>query len=131
MSTPTECEKIIDKTFDTNCPKVINPLFITNSIQISCNVLDFFKTRNLTMEKLEALKKEIKNIIYPWDDLYNTVRLNFNKRFSVFPAMFVFACSINDISKTLNFAKSHKIPIAIRSGGHCFEDFSLTTGSVG
>ena len=64
--------------------------------------------------------------IYPTSPTYNTERLNYNKRFVVFPQA-IFAPTTNaEVVYVLTQLKQYNLPFAVRSGGHCFEPGSLS-----
>ncbi len=68
--------------------------------------------------------------IYPTSPTYNTERLNYNKRFVVFPQA-IFAPTTNDeVVYVLTQLKQYNLPFAVRSGGHCFEPGSLSPDYV-
>jgi FAD/FMN-containing dehydrogenase len=55
----------------------------------------------------------------------------FNARFAdVVPQAVVRCATPGDVAETLSFARRHEVPVAVRSGGHCFAGRSSTLGVV-
>jgi len=68
--------------------------------------------------------------IYPTSPTYNTERLNYNKRFVVFPQA-IFVPTTNDqVIYVLTQLKQYNLPFSVRAGGHCFEPGSLSPDYV-
>lgn len=99
-------------------------------IDNSCQALDRFAKKGVSREELVRLKERIPSAIYPWDPQYNDLRFNYNKRFVFFPLMIVMARSDMDIINTILFARQHEIHCVMRSGSHCFKNYSLTDGII-
>jgi FAD/FMN-containing dehydrogenase len=71
------------------------------------------------------------DVITPEDDRYVWARKPFMARFdSILPQAVVLCRSAGDVAETVGFARSHGIPVAARSGGHCFAGHSSTEGIV-
>lgn len=91
----------------------------------------------LTAQQVQALMDsipaELKNLpyaIYPTSREYNTDRLNFNKRFSVYPHAIICPRNPKEAADTLTLLKKYKLEFSVRSGGHCYEPGSLSSGYI-
>ena len=67
---------------------------------------------------------------FPWDDIYNTLRLEYNKVINQFPSVIVMAEKVEDIQEAIKWAHEHRMQVSIRSGTHSFEGFSVCDGMV-
>jgi FAD/FMN-containing dehydrogenase len=68
-------------------------------------------------------------VVVPADPLYEWTRKPFIARFDdVLPQLVVRCAAPDDAVEALAFADRHELPIAIRSGGHCFAGYSSTSG---
>ncbi len=65
-------------------------------------------------------------VVAPGSPLYNEARLNYNSRFEIKPKSIVYCQSEDDVRQAVKWARANKIPVAVRSGGHSYEAFSLT-----
>ena len=68
--------------------------------------------------------------IYPLSKGYDTARFNFNKRFNIFPHAIFTPRDEEEVVYVLSILKKHHLPFSIRSGGHCIEPGSLSSGYV-
>ncbi len=62
-------------------------------------------------------------IITPDDLRYNQARQIWNRAIQKFPAAIVYCENTDDVCASIAFARSHHIPIRIRSGGHNYEGY--------
>jgi FAD/FMN-containing dehydrogenase len=69
-------------------------------------------------------------VVLPTDDEYGTARLLFHRRFDQFPLMVVRVADESDVSRTIDFARTNGIRLAIRSGGHSYIGASGGSGIV-
>lgn len=58
------------------------------------------------------------HLITPQEPNYETARLVFNRAFDRRPAVIVRCAGSSDVSRTLDFAQTHNLPLAVRGGGH-------------
>ena len=131
--TRAECIKNkcpIAKIAECDCDPTSDRLLVHRETEIICDTLTYYRGQGVSIADLEAFAGSVSEVIFPWDPVYNSVRLNFNKRFNYFPVAIVFAKRNRDIMRTLGFAQRHGIPLAIRGGSHCSEFFSLTSGII-
>jgi len=61
----------------------------------------------------------------PGDAAYDEARLDFNARFSRYPAAIVVCSSTEDVQNAIRWAGYHAIPLRARSGGHSYEAYSV------
>jgi FAD/FMN-containing dehydrogenase len=71
------------------------------------------------------------DLIRPGTPRYPIERLDYNPRFdAIHPRAIVIAASAGDVSKTILFARDHRLGFAARSGGHSYGGYSLSDGIV-
>jgi hypothetical protein len=68
--------------------------------------------------------------VFPGDPGYDQARMNYNLRFDVHPRAIVFCRRRRDVSNAIRWARQEELPIAVRSGRHSYEAFSLSKGIV-
>lgn len=68
--------------------------------------------------------------IYPDNKAYDTARSLFNSRLDKRPAAIQLCHSEQEIISAIQTAKKRQLPVSIKSGGHCFEGFSMNDGSL-
>jgi FAD/FMN-containing dehydrogenase len=59
------------------------------------------------------------DLIVPGDPRYQSARLTNNRAFDHYPGLIARCLDADDVAKTLEFARTNALPLAIRSGGHC------------
>lgn len=64
-------------------------------------------------------------IITPNDPNYEEARQEWNRSVQKFPLAIAFCENIEDVSSAIHWARSEKVPIRIRSGGHNYEGYSV------
>lgn len=86
---------------------------------------------NLTTKDLKKFSQSLTGrVIYPFDQGYDILRQNSNKRFNIFPLAIVLAETVNDVAQAVRWCRKHDIQISTRGGGHSYEGFSLSQGVV-
>ena len=70
------------------------------------------------------------SVILPVDTQYATARVGFNRRFDPYPVMVVRSVGTADVARTIEFARTNGIKLAIRSGGHSYIGASGGSGIV-
>lgn len=89
------------------------------------------KTKHLDSKVLEAFKNQLRGeLITPDNDRYNMFRRVHNGMIDKKPALIVRCQNIADILYSLEFGKTHNIPIAIRSGGHNAGGLGVADNSI-
>lgn len=74
---------------------------------------------------VKALEPAITFAMYKQGDAaYDTLRQGFNKRIDRKPKAIALCKNTEDVSSAIKYAAYHKLPVAIKSGGHCMEGFS-------
>lgn len=58
------------------------------------------------------------------DASYDVLRKGFNKRIDKFPQFIAVCTSTEGVAQAVKYAVANKLPVAIKSGGHCMEGFS-------
>lgn len=100
---------------------------------LSTNILEQFYPDQNAFRLLAEIPKELQNLsygIYPISRGYDTARFNYNKRFNIFPHLILTPRTEKEIAYVLKILKKHRLPFSIRSGGHCIEPGSLSSGYV-
>ena len=69
-------------------------------------------------------------VITPGSPDYESARLVFNRAFDRRPALIVRCSGAPDIRRSLDFAQTHDLLVAVRSGGHDRAGFSVCDGGV-
>ncbi len=69
------------------------------------------------------------SLLLPGDEEFVTCRLPFLSRFEeVLPRAVARCANAADVAAALTFARAHRLPVAVRSGGNSFADLSSTNG---
>ena len=77
------------------------------------------KQTSLDEKTVSAFKSTLNgNLILPGDEPYNQERLVWNGMIDKRPAMIVNCADERDVIKSVNFARSHNLVMAVRGGGH-------------
>lgn len=58
------------------------------------------------------------------DAAYDQLRPGFNKRIEQYPAVIALCHDTQGVAEAVAYARQNRLPVAIKSGGHCFEGFS-------
>jgi hypothetical protein len=69
-------------------------------------------------------------VITPESSDYESARLIFNRAFDLHPAMIVRCANSSDVARTLEFAQTANLPVAVRGGGHSRAGFSMCDDGV-
>ena len=70
------------------------------------------------------------HVITPDRSEYEPARLIFNRAFDRLPAVIVRCAGPSDVARTLDFAQSQKMPLAVRSGGHSRIGYGMCDAGV-
>src|SRR5439155_1255493 len=106
----------------------MDPDQVSNEISFGTQyvkALDTLALHGVTKEKILELQKKYL-IIWPWSSLYCSSKVNQNQVFIQFPLAIVLPKSSREVSKWIEFVNFHKFSVSIRSGGHCYENFSIS-----
>ncbi|MEU9590148.1 FAD-binding oxidoreductase [Streptomyces sp. NPDC048219] len=79
-----------------------------------------------------ALAKSLDGLLLrPGDQPWQTARQLYNTRFDTLrPSAVAYAAHPGDIRTTLSYARAHRIPVAIRNGGHSYAGWSSGNGRL-
>lgn len=69
-------------------------------------------------------------VVLPGSPDYHEARQNYNGRFHKFPAVIVYCAVTEDVVHAILWARKHRVPFRIRSGGHSYEAYSLISGGM-
>ncbi len=61
---------------------------------------------------------------------YETLRKGFNKRINKYPAVIALCNNTNGVAEAVQHAAQNNWPVAIKSGGHCMEGFSVNNNGL-
>jgi hypothetical protein len=61
---------------------------------------------------------------------YETLRKGFNKRINKYPAIIALCANTAGVSEAVKYAAAQNLPVAIKSGGHCMEGFSVNNDGM-
>lgn len=77
----------------------------------------------------EELLQNNENVIYykAGSAEYETLRKGFNKRIDKTPAVIALCRNTNGVAEAVQYAAKNKLPVAVKSGGHCMEGFSCNS----
>jgi FAD/FMN-containing dehydrogenase len=70
------------------------------------------------------------NVITPGSSEYEAVRLVFNRAFDRHPAVIVRCTGASDVARSLDFAQSNNLQVAVRAGGHSRLGYGMCDGGV-
>jgi FAD/FMN-containing dehydrogenase len=69
-------------------------------------------------------------LLRPGDDAYDEARRLWNGMFDRRPAMIARCAGTADVVRAVNFGREHRLPLAVRGGGHSFPGHSVCDGSL-
>jgi FAD/FMN-containing dehydrogenase len=69
-------------------------------------------------------------LLRPGDDVYDEARKLWNGMFDRRPALIARCAGTADIMSAVNFARDHRLPVAVRGGGHSFPGHSVCDGGL-
>jgi FAD/FMN-containing dehydrogenase len=70
------------------------------------------------------------NVITPDSSEYEALRLVFNRAFDRHPAVIVRCTGASDVARSLDFAQSNDLQVAVRAGGHSRLGYGMCDGGV-
>ena len=71
------------------------------------------------------------SLVVPSNPRYGIDRLLYNSKFvNLHPRAIAYCATPDDVARCLNFASSHELPLAARSGGHSYGGYSNSDGLV-
>jgi FAD/FMN-containing dehydrogenase len=69
-------------------------------------------------------------VIVPTDDAFDSARLVWNRAIDVQPLAVVRCAGLEDVVRTIDFARTQEVPVAIRSGGHSQAGHGTCDGGI-
>ena len=73
----------------------------------------------------QILRLANRDLFLPWFLGYDLLRFNINKQFNLFPLIIAFPKCPEEIQYYIKMATKHQMKISVRSGGCCFQPFSI------
>lgn len=89
---------------------------------LPCGIAAAAETHSATAARwnVRPLRARFKGeLIVPGDPRYENARLTNNRAFDHHPALIAQCLDADDVARSLDFARTNALPLAIRSGGHC------------
>lgn len=121
-----------EKCFISKCKQCgpeVNNLYANFRYDIICLTLNRFLEHGLTKKDLLKIQKNLP-LIYAWDNCYDTLRQDVNRRYNVFSLALSMTTTKEDVINTFKFIKENKLKFALRGGSHNFVGYSLSEGIV-
>lgn len=86
----------------------------------------------LTGWSLDQAKVSDEGVVYykKGEARYEELRKGFNKRIDRYPEVIALCTSTIGVSHAVKYAIANKLPVTVKSGGHCMEGFSCTDGGM-
>ncbi len=69
-------------------------------------------------------------LLRPGDDAYDEARRLWNGMFDRRPALIAQCAGVADVVRAVNFGREHRLPLAVRGGGHSFPGHSVCDGGL-
>ena len=90
------------------------------------------KTKPFTRQKplLPKIESYSVDLITNEDSRYNGLRKGFNKSIDKYPAVIALCTNTKDVAEAISYANKNNLEIAIKSGGHNVEGFSVNDGGM-
>ena len=111
------------------CDPNAEPLLAAFRDQPTCRALARLSKLGISYPRALALAKALP-IVWPWDDTYDKLRQNANRRFNVFPLMIVMCQTVTDVLNALELAKELGLHFSLRGGGHSYGGYSLSSDMI-
>ena len=96
---------------------------------IVCETLSRFASVNLPYKKLRTIQNRLP-IVYPWDKDYNCSRQSYNRKFNYYPLGIIYCKTSKHVQRALKFCLRYTLEFSIRSSGHHYLNYSVSTGIV-
>jgi FAD/FMN-containing dehydrogenase len=95
-------------------------------------IILFFSPISYAEDSIDNCPELSGNVIVQDNPDYNQARLvsNYYTSHDKYPEVIVYCQNTQDVQTAIKFARCHKLPIRVRSGGHNHEGFSTGTGVV-
>ncbi len=87
--------------------------------------------RAIKVEALQDFKAHLHGeLIVPGDDTYDSARKVWNGMIDKYPALIARCADVSDVLRSVQFARSQQLVVAVRSGGHSFPGHSTCDGGL-
>lgn len=126
--TPKNTDVPTEKGLAKNCPPLVNPLNSDFRYNISCEAKQIFESKGISQKQLDKLKCDI-GAIYPWDDLYDSLRIN-RTNIEVYPLAIIMTKKTTQIMEAFKFTQKYNFNFSNRGGAHNNAGYSLCNGVV-
>lgn len=70
------------------------------------------------------------DVVGRFSPAYETARMDFNRRLSLFPRYVVFCEAVRDVQNAVRWSRAHGVPLRARGGRHSYEDYSVLNGGL-
>jgi FAD/FMN-containing dehydrogenase len=88
-------------------------------------------TKPLEAHAVAKLRKEIQGAVYlPGNPEYEKLRRGFAAKIDLHPAFVVHVVTSDDVHKSIAFAQTHELPLAVRCGGHSYAGYNTCEGGL-
>jgi FAD/FMN-containing dehydrogenase len=84
--------------------------------------------RDAVVDELKACLRG--RLLRPGDDGYDEARRLWNGMFDRRPALIARCAGVADVVRAVNFGREHRLPLAVRGGGHSFPGHSVCDGGL-
>lgn len=71
-----------------------------------------------------------RNLVRKGDPQYDALRQGFNKNVDRYPLLIAVCRNTEDVADAVRYAVKHRLPVAVKSGGHSVEGFSCNDGGL-
>ncbi|HLH02399.1 MAG TPA: FAD-binding oxidoreductase [Bryobacteraceae bacterium] len=113
------------------CAAAFYPFPVRSHETLGGTAADGENGRPLQTEAVRKLASQISGqVITPGDSDYDAARAIFNRAFDRHPRVIVRCAGASDVARTLAFAQSNQLPLAVRAGGHSRLGFGMCDGGV-
>jgi len=106
------------------------PLLSCNGNSTGKNGKEDKPVDSIATEKETALPEKKVTYYKKGDKEYELLRKGFNKRIDKFPSLIALCKDTEEVAIAVKYAVANKLPVAIKSGGHCMEGFSVNDGGM-
>jgi FAD/FMN-containing dehydrogenase len=87
--------------------------------------------RSVKRTELDSLRASFRGeLVLPSDDGYETARRVWNAFIDKRPALIARCTGVTDVVRAVEFAQTHGLPVAVRSGGHNVAGFGTCDGGI-
>ncbi len=124
------------KDHNDKSSKLSRRRFLLSSIAISLNIPGCYLVKPTDPPRKKPTSNppstDSKNVFYYTlnDQEYQKYKQPFNKRIQAFPKLIAVCNNETGVQEAIHYARYYKLPIAVKSGGHSFEGYSVNDGGL-